>query len=66
MGRCLFDTALDLIDRLEIERIALDLLFHIVTGTHNRRVIPASELSSDVIICRIKQFAAQIHRNLSG
>ena len=62
----LFDTGFDLVDRLEIERIGLDLFLHGSDRTHDCRVISSAELSSNIIVCGIQKFPAQIHRDLSG
>ena len=60
------DPALDLVDRLEIQRIGLDLLFHRSDAAHDCGMIPSAELPADVVVCGIQKLAAQIHRDLPG
>ena len=60
------DTAFDLVDRFEIERIGLDLLFHRSDTAHDGGMISAAEFSSDIIICGIEELPTQIHRDLPG
>ena len=60
------DTSFDLIDRLEIQRIGLDLLFHRSDAAHDCGMVSAAEFSADIIVCGIQQLPAQVHRDLSG
>ena len=56
----------DLIDCLQIEGISLDLALDCFTGTHDCGMISSAEFPADVVVCRIQELPAQIHRDLSG
>ena len=65
-GMCLLDTGFDLVDGFQVARIGLDQLFDSSAGGHDRRVVLLSEFVADLLIRRIQELPAEIHRDVSG
>ena len=64
-GMCLFDTGFDLVDSFQVAWIGLDQLFDSPAGGDDRRMVFLAEFIADLLIRRIQEFPAEIHRDVS-